>query len=88
MASYSQHRDDVYCYPYHKAYIWEKSFGVDKLSLKVGAGAFIGTTCGTSSQKCLKDFIKDAATVKVFGRSFSIAKVEYSDHTSGDTFYH
>jgi len=24
----------------------------------------------------------------IFGRSFSIAKVEYSDHTSGDTFYH
>ena len=42
VASYSQRRSDVTNYPNHRAYIWGKTFGVDKLNMKVGVGAFAG----------------------------------------------
>ena len=88
VASYSQRRDDVSSYPYHKAYIWGKKFGVDKLNLKVGVGAFIGAYCTSSTQKRLKAFAKGAAKVQVFGRTYNIAHLEYLDYTSGDYLYH
>jgi hypothetical protein len=37
-------QEDVRCYPFHKAYIWCKTFGVPKGSLKVAAGAFVGAS--------------------------------------------
>jgi len=88
VASYSQRRSDVSHYPYHKAYIWERSFGADKLRLKVGAGAFVGVDCRSSSQRRLKAFVKGVATTKVFGKTYSIARLEYSDQTSGRILNH
>ena len=84
VASYSQRRSDVTTYPYHRAYIWGKTYGVDKLSLKVGAGAFIGASC----YKRFKVFAKGAAKAEVFGRTFNLAHLEYSDYTSNNYLYH
>ena len=83
VASYSQRRSDVLTYPYHKAYIWGDTHGVDKLNLKVGVGGFIGASC-----KRLKVFVKAAAKVQVFKRSYNLAHLEYSDHASGRALYH
>ena len=83
VASYSQRRDDVTTYPYHRAYIWGKTYGVDKLNLKVGAGAFIGANC-----KRFKAFAKGAAKVEVFGRTFNLAHLEYSDYATNNYLYH
>ena len=83
VASYSQRRNDVNTYPFHKAYIWGDTHGVDKLNLKVGAGGFIGASC-----KRLKVFAKAAAKVQVFGRSYNLAHLEYSDRVSGERLYH
>ena len=89
VASYSQRRYDVTTYPYHRAYIWGKTYGVDKLNLKVGVGAFIGAYCATNANKRFKVFAKGAAKVEVFGRTFDLAHLEYSDHTSGNNYlYH
>ena len=89
VASYSQRRSDVTTYPYHRAYIWGRSYGVDKLSLKVGAGAFIGAYCQTNANKRFKAFAKGAAKVQVFSRTFNLAHLEYSDHTPGNnSLYH
>jgi len=88
VASYSQRRSDVTTYPYHRAYIWGRTLGVDKLNLKVGAGAFIGAYCTSSTTKRLKAFAKGAATVQIFGRTYRIAHLEYSDRTSGNYLYH
>ena len=35
-------RNDMTVYPYHKAYIWGKKFGVDKGNVQIAAGGFIG----------------------------------------------
>ena len=92
VASYSQRRGDVLTYPYHKAYIWGNTYGVDKLNLKVGAGGFIGAggfggfirAINIFSSKRSKVFAKAAAKLQVFGRSFSLVNLEYSDRTFGD----
>ena len=88
VASYYQRRNDVINYPNHKAYIWGKTYGVDKLNLKIGAGAFIGAYCQSNANKRFKVFAKGAAKVEVFGRNYNLAHLEYSDHTSGNYLYH
>ena len=89
VASYSQRRNDVATYPNHKACIWGKSYGVDKLNLQVGTGAFVGAYCQINANKRFKIFVKAAAKVEVFGRTFNLAHLEYSDHTSGNGYlYH
>ena len=88
VASYSQRRHDVTTYPNHKAYIWGKTYGIDKLNLKVGAGAFIGAYCKPNADKRFKAFVKGAAKVEVFGRTFNLAHLEYSDYTSNNHLYH
>ena len=96
VASYSQRRGDVLTYPYHKAYIWGKTYGVDKLNVKVGAGGFVGVggfngAGGVpifyyliNANKRTKVFAKAVAKLQVFWRSFSLVNLEYSDRTSGD----
>ena len=88
VASYFQRRNDVTTYPTHKAYIWGRTYGVDKLNLKVGAGTFIGAYCQINANKRFKVFVKGAAKVEVFGRTFNLAHLEYSDHTSGNYLHH
>ena len=54
VASYSQRRHDVTTYPHNKGCIWSETHGVDKLNLKVRAGAFIGAYCKPDANKRFK----------------------------------
>ena len=87
VASLAQRRNDVRTYPKHKAYIWSNKYGISKLNLKVGVGAFVGAYCGGTTNR-LKVFGKAVAKVHVLGKDYNIAHMEYSDHTSGDSLYH
>ena len=82
VASYAQRRKDVVDYPDHRAYIWGKTFGVSKLNLKVGAGAFAGLHV-TSTTIRSKFFAKLAAKVYVFGKTINVGEIESSHTTSG-----
>ena len=84
VASYSQRKSDVINYPFHKAYIYCKTFGVDKLNMKVGAGAFAGININSTGIG-IKFYAKAAAKVYVFGRRFNVLDMEASGSTSGNT---
>ena len=58
VASQSSRRADENRYPYHKAYIWGKYFGVPKANIQIAAGGFIGVSA-------LGDY-------KVFGRAQAV----------------
>jgi hypothetical protein len=58
IASQSSRRADESRYPYHKAYIWGKQFGVPKANIQIAAGGFIGVSA-------LGDY-------KVFGRAKAV----------------
>ena len=82
VASYSNRRSDVIDYPYHKAYIWGKSFGKDKLNMKVGAGAFGGISIN-STNVSFKFYTKLVAEVNVFGIPINVLDMEVSSNTLG-----
>ena len=85
VASYSQRRKDVIDYPSHRAYIWGKTFGEDKLRLKVGAGAFAGQHVSTTSIR-LKFYSKVAANIEVFRIPIKVVDIETSGkYASGNT---
>ena len=84
VASYSQRKSDVINYPLHKAYIYGKTFGVDKLNMKVGAGAFAGINLNSTSFG-FKFFVKAVAKVYVFGLPFNVLDMEASGNTLGNT---
>ena len=85
VASYSQRRSDVIDYPSHRAYIWGKTFGVDKLSLKVGAGAFAGQYVSFTNIR-FKFYSKVAANIEVFGETIKVVDIETSGkYDSGNT---
>ena len=79
VASYSQRRSDVINYPSHKAYIYAKTFGVDKMEMKVGAGAFAGINVNITNAG-FKLFAKAAAKVSVFGRTIDVVDIEVSSY--------
>ena len=85
VANYNQRRWDVNAYPKHKAYIWGDTFGVDKLNAKVGAGGFIGAD---NAYKYFKAFAKVVAKVNIFGRTYDMAYIEYSDYTTRNKLHH
>ena len=87
VASSTQRKDDVVTYPRHKAYLWGDTYGVTRLNLKVGVGAFVGAYCGGSSIR-LKVFAKGVAELHVLGKTYKIAQMEYSDDTSGNDLVH
>ena len=82
VASYTDRRSDVTKYPIHLAYIWGKIFGVEKLNMKVGAGAFGGMTV-TSPNVSFKLYAKIAANLNAFDQTFDIIDWENSRYTSG-----
>lgn len=87
VASYSQRHNDIVTYPAHKAYIWGNQYGLSKLNLRVGAGAFIGVYCG-SYNKRMKIFAKARAQVHILGKNFDVAHLEYSDYLSNNYLHH
>ena len=84
IASYFQRKSDVINYPFHKAYIYGKTFGVDKLNMKVGAGAFAGININSTGIG-FKFFVKAAAKVNVFGRTIDVVDIEASSYTLENT---
>ena len=80
VASYSQRKNDVINYPSHKAYIYGKTFGVDKMKMKVGAGIFAGINVNITNAG-FKFFAKAAAEVNVFGRTIDVVDMEASSYT-------
>ena len=82
VASYSQRKSDVINYPSHKAYIYGKTFGVDKMEMKVGAGVFAGINVNITNAG-FKFFAKAAAEVNVFGRTIDVVDMEASSYTQG-----
>ena len=79
VASYSQRKDDVTNYPHNEACIWGKTYGVDKLNVKVGAGVFIGTD---NTYNYFRVYAKGVARMRIFGRTHDFANLEYSDYTT------
>ena len=82
--SLSQRKSDVINYPYHKAYIWARTFGEDNLNMMVGAGAFGGININWENAG-YKIFAKAVAKVNVFGITFDVVNIEASSYTSGQT---
>ncbi len=73
VASYSSRHDDVSTYPYHRAYIWGKDFGISDLSCQVAAGGFVGVDNDGSHFKL---FGKAVAKGNAFGRSATALDAE------------
>ena len=65
IASLSSRQEDVMHYPYHKAYIWGKKFGVSKGNIQIAAGGFIGASL-TGDYKV---FARATAAAHAFGRT-------------------
>ena len=84
VASYSQRKSDVIDYPLHKAYIYCKTFGEDKLNMKVGAGAFAGININSTGIR-FKFYVKAIAKVYVFGLPINVLDMEASGSTLGNT---
>ena len=84
VSSYSQRKSDVINYPFHKAYIYGKTFGVDKLNMKVGAGAFAGININPTSIG-FKFYVKTVAKIYVFGLPFNVLDMEASGSILGNT---
>ena len=87
VASYSQRRSDVTNYPNHRAYIWGKTFGVDKLNMKVGVGAFAGIYINPTIVR-FKFYAKAVAKVNVFGKTINVVDIEMSGYTSGQILHY
>ena len=87
VASYSERRNDVIDYPYHKGYLWVKTFGISDLNMKMAIGVFVGGYWKGYTKR-LKIYTKAVTRANVLGYSIDIANIEFSDRTSGTTLYH
>ena len=65
ISSLATRQDDVMLYPYHKAYIWGKKFGVSKGNIQIAAGGFIGASL-TGDYKV---FAQATAAAHAFGKT-------------------
>ena len=97
VASYYDRRSDVLTYPNYKYNLMGRNYGVNSLYFQVGAGTFAGTDTGTTAgtyisiitnTKQMKFFMKVAARVIVLGKTIEVARLEYSERTSGSSRYH
>ena len=83
-ASYAQRRSDVINYPHHKAYIWGRTFGVDMMKMKVGAGAFAGISINTTNTS-FKFYAKIVAKIYIFKIPLNVVDMEMSSNNVGKT---
>ena len=86
VASYYDRRSDVRNYPKHKSYLIGRNYGIDKLYLQIGAGTFNGAY-SSGYTKRLKFFNKVAARAILLGSTLEVARLEYSERTSGSYRY-
>ena len=86
VASYYDRRSDVRNYPIHKSYLMGRNYGIKKLYFQVGAGTFNGAY-SSGYTKRLKFFNKVAARAILLGSTREVARLEYSERTSGSYRY-
>ena len=86
IASYYDRRSDVRNYPTHQSYLMGKNYGVNKLYLQVAAGTFNGAYSSGYTRR-LKLFNKVAARAILLGSTREVARLEYSERTSGNYRY-
>ena len=84
VATYAQRRSDVIDYPHHKAYIWGKTLGEDKMEMKVGVGAFAGISIN-STYTSFKFYAKFVAKIYVFNTPLNVLDMEMLSNTVGKT---
>ena len=86
VASYYDRRSDVLNYPQYKSYLMGRNYGINKLYLQIGAGTFSGAYCSGYTKR-LKFFNKVAARVILLGSTLELARLEYTEMTSGSCRY-
>ena len=74
IASHSSRVEDIRNYPYHKAFLWGKQIGPDKIHAKLAVGGFGGV--GATGYKT---FGKGAVNLYVYGRSYEAVRAEYTN---------
>lgn len=74
VAKLSSRRSDVLTYPLHKAYLYSKKIGIEKLYAQFAAGVFVGAA--QSGQK-YKIFAKALVQGHAFGRTATALHVEF-----------
>ena len=84
VASYAQRKSDVQTYPLHKAYIWGKKFGLNKIYMQVAAGGFAGIKTGGTGYKL---FAKAIAQGHAFGKTATALRAEFLRRRSGNSIY-
>ena len=81
--SYSQRRNDVRSYPNHKYSItWGRAHGINNLYLQTAGGAFSGSYCSYYTRR-MKLYGKTSIRAYVFGVTYNVAFLQYTDFTSG-----
>ena len=78
--SYWDRVSDYNNYPYHKAYLWAKEFGVSDLNAKIAAGGFIGVS---NNGFDFKVFARAKAQGEAFGYTITALDVKLLIEKSG-----
>ena len=86
IASYYDRRSDVRNYPTYKSYLMGRNYGINKLYLQIAAGTFNGAYFSGYTRR-LKLFNKVAARAILLGSTREVARLEYSERTSGSYRY-
>ena len=86
VASYYDRRSDIRSYPRHETILIRRNYGINELYLQIGAGIFNGAY-SSSHTKRLKFFNKVAARAILLGSTLEVARLEYSERTSGSYRY-
>ena len=84
IASYSSRRSDVINHPLHKAYIWDKKFGISKVYAQMAAGGFAGIKQNGNGYKL---FGKVIAQGHAFGRTSTALRAEFLRERTGNSIY-
>ena len=83
VATHSQRRSDVLNYPNYKSSItWDNSLDISNLYLYTAGGAFAGSYCSYFTRR-MKLFGKASIGAYVFGNTYNVAFLQYTDLTSG-----
>ena len=82
----SSRKKDVTSYPLHKAYLWERKLGTQRINIQLAAGAFGGVSHGDFGDLNLKLFGKAVAQSNFFSRNRIIAEASAEVLYRSDSF--
>ena len=86
VASYYDRRSDIRNYPTYRSYLMWRNYGINSLYLQVAAGTFSGAYRSGSTKRS-KLFNKVGARGYVLGHALEMARLEYSERTTGNRRY-